>query len=219
MALAGFATTVKASGIPVAATGEATTSLGSNVFQVTATARRIIDPNAAVVVRDGGVPISAANVLIDYLFGKFTLSSPPGGAVTADFSFLPVNTIAEVRKASLKRSRNLLDRTTFDSGGVRQRLAGLKDLEGSLEGLAFVGDDLDPGDATESVDSFFESGVPRLLEIRPGGSGDFFRCWFLFEDQGQDVSFDGLREASLPFKGTALTGVGQTEGAASGWGT
>ncbi len=214
-------TTVKVSGTAVAVTGEATTHGAGNLYQVTNTAKRIIDPNAAVVVKDGGVPVLAKNVLINYLFGTFTLASPPGGAVTADFSYLPMNAIGEAKGYDFTRSRSLLDTTVFHATDKhRKRLAGLKDLSGSLKSLSPFNTDIDAGvGGVQSVDVFFNAGTPKLLEIRPGATGAYFRAWILFSKEAQTAAVDALVEGNIDFSGTSLTGVGQLEGTTQGWGT
>ena len=69
MPRAGYTGTVKASGAAVVMTAEACTSLGSNRYQITNTAKRIVDPNTALVVLENGVA-SVLAYTFDHLFGK-----------------------------------------------------------------------------------------------------------------------------------------------------
>lgn len=221
MAVHALKTTVKVAGAATAAVGEATSALGGQVYQVTNTAKRIVDPRVAVVVKDGGTPVAANLVSIDYLFGKFTLTNAPGGAVTADFSYLPMLAVAEAYGYELERSRELLDKTVFHATDThRKRLAGLKSMSGSLKSLAPLNEDLDTGvGGTQSLDSIFEAGAPTLLEVRPGNTGDYYRAWVLLGKEGQGADGAGLVEGDVSFEGTSLTGTGQLEGAAEGWGS
>src|SRR4051812_9843924 len=101
MPSAAYATTVEITGTSTAIVAEACALVTGTTYQITNTARRVLDPAVAVTVKDGGVAIPAANVDIDYLFGKFTLTAPPGGAVTVDASYLPALPLAECESYDL----------------------------------------------------------------------------------------------------------------------
>lgn len=207
MALAGHATRLKVSGAAVPVTGEACTSLGGGVYQVTNTARRIIDRSAAVVVKDTGTPVSATLWSFDYLFGKVTFSGySPTGAVTVDASYLPVATIAEVKSFSLQAGGDLADRTTFDSAGVKQRQATLRDASGSFVMLSSPLDDIDPvTGGTQSLHAVLTGGTPKLLETLFGTQ--YLRQWVLLEGIEIGASVDGLVESSVSYQ-TAPAGSG-----------
>lgn len=226
MANVGYSTTVKVSGTAVPVTGEAcafSSGAGaSQVFQVTNSARRIWDPTVAVIVKDGVTVLTpGTQYTFDYLFGKIQfVAYTPVGAIAVDGSYLPTNAIAEARKLSFVQSRDLFDRTTFDSAGVRQRVALLQTVKGNLRGLALITDDLDAGvGGIQSLESFFTAGGAKLLEFRLGGVGNFFRAWVLFSGLMEDVPFDQVLEAGIDFEGTVFGVTGQNRGAAAGWGT
>lgn len=221
MPVHGSATTVKVSGTAVATTGEAVTDLGDDVYQVTNTAKRIIDPDTAVVVYDGVTELDEADYEVDYLFGKVTLADAPAGVVTADFSYLPMLEWAEAKGADWTRSRTLLDVTVFHATHKhRKRIAGLKDLKGSIRSLASLVEDLDSGvEDEQSLQGFHAAGTPKLLEVRPGGTGDFFRAWILLSSAAESAVNDGLVEASVEFEGAPKAAVGRSNVVHSGWGS
>jgi hypothetical protein len=212
MALAGHTTRLKVSGAAVVVAGEATTNLGSNRYQITNTARRIIDPSVAPVVKDGGVAIPAANYTFDYLFGIATLTAPPGGAVTMDVSYLPVATIAEVKAFSFSAENGLVERTSFDSNGARQRMATLLDTSGSLQMLSSPLADIDPvTGGVQSLFTVFTSGTPKLLEAQLGAT--YLRWWVILKglEVGSEVA--GLVESTANLEGApqqlgAVYGIG-----------
>lgn len=214
MPLKGHATTLKISGTAVAVTGEATTSLGSSRWQVTSTARRIMDPSVAVVVKDGGTPVSSALYSLDYLFGIVTFSGyTPSGAVTFDFSYLPVQTITEVRNFSFSFGGDLQDVTTYDSAGAKQKLAALIDGSGSFEFLSLRSADVDSGTGgTQSLDTYFAAATPKLLEANFGGT--YLRAWVVTEGLESSAEVAGLVVHSANFQ-TAP----QKAGAAFGFGS
>lgn len=219
MASAGFLCTLKQTGAAVSMTGEATTNTTGNTYQITNTAKRIIDPDTAVTVYDGVTPIADTSVTVDYLFGKVTLSSPPGGAVTIDASYLPTFSVAEPRSFELSFERDLLDSTVMDSStSVRSRIAGLKDMNGSIGSLDNLLTDIDSGGGTVKPQSDWAAGTRRVLEVT-FPSGEIFRGFVRFESPKQAARFDGLLESTLSFKASAATGMDQTEGSSFGFST
>jgi hypothetical protein len=204
---------VKISGTAVVTTGEATTSLGGGQYQITNTAKRVLDPSVAVVVKDTGTPVSSTLWSIDKLFGVVTFSGyTPTGAVTVDASYLPTATIAECRALNIKTSADLADVSVLESQGKKKQ-ATLIDFEGSLDRLAIPLDDLDAvTGGTQSVDSLMKSGTPKLLDVL-FTAGARFRGWVLFS--GYDVKSEvaGVVTVSVKFNGAS-----QGAGASFGWG-
>jgi hypothetical protein len=214
MALAAHSTVIKASGTAVPITAEATTSLGGNVYQITTASRRVIDPSVAVVVNDGGVPIAATGYTFDYLFGKASLTAPPGGAVTVNASYLPMYAVTEVSAFSCAWSLDLPDITSFDSGGARKRLGALKDGSGSVTMFASPLVDVDTGaGGTQSLHSWLAAGTPRLIESL-FGSTYYFRAWILFESLEAGAAVADLAQFTMAYQFAA-----QASGAAAGFGT
>lgn len=200
MPLAAHSTTVKVSGAAVGVTGEATTHLGSNVYQVTTSARRIMDPSVTPVVKAGGVAVSSALYSVNYLFGKVTFTAPPGGAVTIDYSYLPVAALASVKGFSVQADNGLQDATTFDSAGARENQATLFDHSGSLQMLSLPLEDIDPvTGGVQTLADVLNNGTPKLLEI---GLGSYFlRAWIMLGSIEVGAAHDGLVESSVSFEG------------------
>ena len=87
-----------ATGSGTAMTGEAVTSLGGGVYQITDTAKRAINPNAAVTVLDGVATVPKANYQIGWASGKITLTNgyTAGGTITITAEYL---TLAQAAQA------------------------------------------------------------------------------------------------------------------------
>lgn len=181
-------------------TGEATTNVTGNVYQVTSATKRILDPTVSVVVKDGGTPVSG--VTIDYLYGKVTLPAPPGGAVTVDANWLAMLSVAEVRKASLSGQRAQLDTTVWGvSGGFKTSKDGVLDWGGQAELLSQPTDDLDTGTGgTQSFFDFLNNGTPKLIEVYRAGKT--WRGWVNIENIGNESVVDGLVTATVGYKGS-----------------
>lgn len=213
MASAGYAAAVKVSGTSTSFTGEATTGLGDDVYQITDETKRVLDPTVAVVVKDDGVAIPAADVTVDHLFGRVTLANPPSGVVTVDGSYLPMLTVATAREASVSCSREIHDNTRFGApGAARTKQYGLKDFSGSIGVLEDTLTDHDSGAGTLTLEGVLTSGAAKLIEFRPAATGAFFRGWAVFESEDVALAVDDLVNATINFTGAAQSGV------AFGWG-
>lgn len=201
MPLAAHGSTLKVSGTATAVTDEPTTSLGGGVYQVTSTTRRAWEPSVAVVVADGGTPVSSTLWSFDYLYGRVTFNGyTPTGAVTVTGSYLPTYSVAEVTGFNFTFGPELLDRTSFDSGGVKQKLGGLLDGSGSVEFLSNPLDDVDTGaGGTQSLVTRHAAGTPMLLDV-VFSSGLGFRAWIVLEGIEENAAAEGLVEGSAAFQ-------------------
>lgn len=212
-----FNAQVKVSGAAVVMTGEATTFVSGKTYQVTNTAKRIVDPATAVVVKDNGVTVAAANILsFDFLFGQVTFipAYTPTTPITIDGAYLPTASIAECKSVEFSVMGTLVDVTSFDSGGSRRKMLALVDVSGMLARLALPLDDLDPvTGGTQSIDAWFKAGTARLIDVL-FATGMRFRCWVLFKDYKVTAQLDGAVEVSVDFEGAA-----QTAGASFGIGS
>jgi hypothetical protein len=227
-ALAGNKTVLKVSGTSTVDAGEAC-SLKSGagttqIWQVTAATKRVLDPSHAIVVKDGGTPVGSTLFTLDYLFGRILFNGyTPAGAITIDDAYFPMLALAIARKVDWQRTKALLESTVMPSPG-RTRICGLKDLAGTLEGITPETDDLDPGTGGEqSMQSFFDAGTPKLLEASFGGHATLFRAWILIPKIGHASSFEDLVTHAYDFTGTnggpaSLFGQVAT-GLLSGWGS
>jgi hypothetical protein len=208
--VAGYVASVKASGTAVVMTGEATTSLGSQRYQVTNTIKRILDPGTALVVKDGGSPIAATGYTVNYLFGIVTLVSPPGGAVTIDGAYLPTYTVGEVRGFSFTGSADLADVSTMGTQAIA-KFTTLVDCSGNFNTLRIFNEDIDTGlGGTQNVFTWLKSGTPKLLEVDFGsGTERYLRAWFLFADLEVAAAHDGVVEGTANFQGAQQAGTAQ----------
>lgn len=221
MAVSAATCVLKLSGTSTAFTGEATTNTSGNTYQITDSTKRALDPATSITVYDGGSPVAAGNVTVDFLFGKVTLSSPPGGAVTIDGNYLPLHAMAEVRSFEINLSGSMLDDTVMSSStSVHSRMLGIADASGSVTGLDPLTTDLDSGGGTLKPESIFAAGTPILLDVDfPAGNN--FRAWVLFDSAKVSGGWDALVEGTINWQAigrTASAGAGANEAASFGWG-
>lgn len=188
---ASFNARVYVTGTPTGMVAEPTTPLGGDQHQITATAKRILDPSAAVDVLDGGGAYAGA-VTIDYLFGTVTLAPAAGGAVTISANYLPRHEITSAYEYDLSLSKTLADTTTFQ-GGYTKRTKTLGDVSGSLSCY----DNTSTSYTGLTLKSVFDSDTPKVLEVDMNGT--VLRALVLMENSDFSASVDGVQSLSSSF--------------------
>lgn len=201
-ATAGYNAKLYRSGTSTAMTAEATTLVTGKTYRITNAAKRMLDPAVAVVVDDGGSPVSASDILsIDYLHGLVTFdpSYTVSGAVTFDANYLPLSQIADVYNASFSTSVMMLDDTVYEDTQV-SRKAGLKDISGSFSCY---------DEGATALSSLLEAGTVLYLTWQQTGSGStgHLRARVLLESEDVSAAVDGLIESTYNFTGASLKSV------------
>lgn len=225
MATSSNSTTIKAGGTPTALTNEATTEVTANtVFQITDAAKRVLDPDTALVVEvdDGGgyAAADAADYTVDYMFGKVTFAAALGASDTVRVSgkYVPLLTAAGGVDFEIDDSGNLLDDTEFGDTW-RSRFLGLQEASGSFTLLNPLQLDLDGGAGTTKLRTHQRAGTKVLLEYRPGGSVDYWRAWVFLSNGSEKAPVDGRFEGTVQFSTHAPNGTGEDERAIPTWGS
>lgn len=128
-----------ASGTGTTMTGEAVTSLGGGVYQITNAAKRAIDPNSAVTVLDGVTTVSPANYQIGFGSGKITLTNgyTPTGTITVTAKYLTLAQAAQGFEWSLDTEVVLEESQTF---GQTWKTRALVNRSGSVSFKRFYND-------------------------------------------------------------------------------
>jgi hypothetical protein len=213
MATAAWQAQVKVAGAPVAMVAESMAFIASSQYQIGNSAKRIVDPSAAVVIKDGGVTVGASFWTFDYLYGVVTFSGYTVlGVITIDANYIPTGSIGGCKGVNVKAMASLADVSVLESSG-RKKLTTLLDCELSLERLELPIDDLDLVTAgTQSIDVWMRGGTPRLLDVL-FAAGFRFRAWILFEDYEIQGQLDGVLTVNVKASGAARVG-----GASFGWG-
>lgn len=103
------------SGTGTTMTGEAVTSLGSGVYQITNTAKRAIDPNSTLTVLDGVSTVPPANYQVGWASGKITLTNgyTLGGTMTVTGKYLTLSAAAQGTEWSVTPDVTLQETQTF----------------------------------------------------------------------------------------------------------
>lgn len=193
MATAGYLATISVTGASTTMTGEATTNTAGTSFQITATARRIVDPAVAIVIKDGG-SAWGGTFTFDYLNGIVTLSGAPTGSVTIDGAFLPARQISQAYELDVSLSASLPDSSLLGSE-FTQRTRALGDITGSLTCY-------DTGTQTYTdVDlvGALTDGSTKVVDIQWNGGTNYLRFFAMFESVEASASVDGVQSATASF--------------------
>lgn len=192
---------IKVSGAAVVFTNEATTDAGDHKsYQITATAKQVWDPQAAITVQrstDGGATWGAAvgAYTLNRLKGTITFTSANGAAdkIRVSGSYLPLTTAAAAKQFSYSAKAATVEATAFGDVDLT-RLQATQDCAGSL--------------ALWWLDSYFatalDAGLPIVVEQSiADGATPAFRAWALLTERGLQVVQGGLLEEPITWEGAA----------------
>lgn len=220
MAIAGYRAVVKLSGDSTAMVAEATTLSGGNtIAQITNTARRILNPAVAVTLKDNGVTQAANTYTLNFLYGKASKTAGSfTGPVTIDASYLAMHSVAEGTSLSINCSREQLETSVFGTTD-KSYLMGLKSAEGSIESLALLSTDLDPGAGEIIIEDLFDDDVAKLLEVTLDPDlPKYWRGWVRFHGLNTEATVEDLVKSTVNWRTTSIQGVGTTDNAGFGFG-
>lgn len=187
-ATAGYAAAIKLGGTSTAIVDEPTTDLGDGVYQITDTAKRVLDPSVAVTVSEAG------DYVIDYLLGTITYEVDPGDAPTVSANYIPLLTVAECRSLSFNMSAAELDSSVMQEAFSKLAL-GQATATGSITSLELISTDLDSGGGTTTWVAILQGRLHFLLDVTI--DGEVWRAWARLTGAPQEVSADGLYTATL----------------------
>lgn len=201
MATAAHGTRIYGTGASTAMTGEACTlSSGNTVATITAAAKRIIDPDTALVVYDNAVPVT--DYTVNLLFGVITKNSGSfGGPVTVDGAYLPRLELDECVACSLAQSRDAIDVTVMGANNWRKRIMGLASAGATVDVIANPHKDYDGGAGALILEDVADAGDMLVLEVSCPGAG-VFRMFARLEDVTRTAEVAGRVEATVTFSST-----------------
>jgi len=193
MATAAHNCSVYYTGTSTAVAGEACSVVagtGGLVYQITDTAKRIIDPTQTVTVYDNGVDVTNS-VAINYLFGRITFGVAPATPVTIDANYLPRHEITNSREFSINFSSDVVDKTVFSGDAARTKIHALIDASGSLTSYEAALTDYGGG----KLSAWFTNGDSKVLEFDL--VNEVVRCWATIESLEPSGAVDGVEELSV----------------------
>ncbi len=162
------------------------------VYEITDTAKRIIDPDVPLVVYQAGVPVTVG---VNYLFGRFVfLVDPSPDAITADINYLPRHKLTETRDFSASFAADIGDTTTMDSAGFKTSQHTLLDCSGSFAALDIGLTDFGGG----TLASWLTLGPSKVIELSL--VDEIVRVWAVIESVEPSGSVDGLVELSVSWQ-------------------
>ena len=196
--LTGKKALVKVSGTALTLTAEPTTDPGAHlVYQITNAAKRVLDPLAAVVVKEDGVT-SVAVWTINRLNGTvtFAVARGPAVVVTVSGSYLPMTTALACTEWTMNLTGQNADVSSYDSLGWVERLPIFKDATGSVKSWR------------DTVDRTWENaliaGTPIVLALYTNNAGNpDFLLWVELNKQQVQAALKSAQAQSIDFEGAA----------------
>ena len=192
MATVGYETRIRLGGTSTTLTDAPTTATSGNlIYTITNTANRILDPNVAVVVEEGGVAVTDP-FTVDYLFGIITFTTARTGAITVSGAYIPNTvTVPGVTSHTLNLSSDVLDETDYEeaqtNGAYRTKVNGLKDVSISFE-------------RNDGLDNLFKTRLQNktriLVELLIGGTSAV-RGWFKLGSTNSSGDLGSLETESI----------------------
>jgi hypothetical protein len=209
MALAGHGSALKVViDESTAMTAEATTALSAGlIFRITNAAKRLIDIEAELEVFVDGVEANPSTYTVNPLNGIIVFAATVGaGVVTVTGKYHTPVALVEVYDIAVQCGRTVLDKTSFDSGGVREKLAGLKDLSGSFATRSGLSEELVTGSGSDWSVLISSSDPLFILEFVFGsGAGETFRAYVVPDGLEGKAAVDDLCDTSFTFNGARIS--------------
>lgn len=195
---AGYVASIKKSGTSTTMTGEAMALLSGKTYQITNTAKRVIDFASAVTVLGNAIAIAADKIeSIDYMFGKVTFISSytPASPVTITGKYLPMTEVAKANSFTLSQTVETIDKTDYATArannGYRVFDPGLRTVSLELGGFY---------DVTNAFWEILEAREDLVIEINPDGSGNSIcRGIFKMVSRSQSGDVGALEEETRTF--------------------
>lgn len=194
---AGYQVGLKITGTSTPMTDEATTQEGATkTYQITDSAKQIIDRGTALVINDNGAPVADSDIeKFDYLFGKVTFAAAytVTGPVTITGAYLPTTTVAGSRSFTLTQTSEAIDETTIPlaqaNDGHRVYDYGLKTVSMDITGVYALSNGFRA--ALRTRNEF-------ILEVNPDAQGlATARGFFRFTTQSQSGNVGELEEETI----------------------
>jgi len=194
---AGYQVKILKSGSTTAMTTEAMSLVSGKTYQITATAKRVMDRAVTTNVFDNGVNHNADVESIDWLFGRVTFASgyTVTGPVTITGSYFPMAVVGCANEYTLTQTANAIDDTCIDTApsnsGHRTFDYGLKTVSIELNGVY---------KAANGFRALLASQAELIIEINPdGASKAVARGWFRPVNTGQSGDVGDLETENITF--------------------
>lgn len=200
----GYLASIAIGGASTAYSNEATTKVTANtVYQITDSAKRVLDPSAAPTVEvdllANGVWSAAGAHSVDYYSGTITFDSDLGATplVRLSGNYIPVLTVATARGLTYSIERDMLDCTVLNTTGFRSYKPGLAKFSATLDLHENLFEDHDPGGAEQMFAAKLIDGSAFLLRLRVSNSGTYAMAWMRASTGGAAANVADLVTSTL----------------------
>lgn len=172
---------------------------GNQIFQVTATTKRVWDPTVPITIKDNGTTVPTTDYTFDYLSGLITFSGyTPTTPVTATGNYYPIWQLGFATKYSVGFKRAVVDATNFDSVGAVERFATLADVEGTIN-LNEIGNTVLDG-VSMTLESILSGGAMIVGVFGTGAGNNFIRAFIQLESLKTDGDVKDIYRSTVGWK-------------------
>jgi len=161
--LAAHNASIQITGDPIAVTGESTSNVSGNIYEIDDTAKDIWDPTAEVKVFENGVE-TTSGFTEQYLLGRIVFDSAPTTPVTVDVSYLPKYTVEDATNYSFNIDGSLQETTRLDDKGMRMTQSQY-DFTTDFDSNELGGDTLDAGGTEDKFITVVKDGRLVVLDL------------------------------------------------------
>jgi hypothetical protein len=199
MPYAAYPSLVEITGTATALSSEACALVSGKIYQVTDAAKRVLDPDTAIVVKDDGVEVAAGSYTVNYMFGKITFAAaytPTTPITIFSGKYLPRLEIGVAKEYSIDDETELPDTTVFSSSPVEQCIPTTRDVTGTLRRLDAGQIDYDTGGGSVRLMDLLITPTRKVLSIALGSSGTIFRALVGFSADDISMGVKGVIEGT-----------------------
>lgn len=179
---------IKISGSALTLTNAAVTNIDNQSYQITDTAKQVLDLATSVTVKVGGSTTTEAYTM-NYLNGKviFATVNAGRGTVTITGKYLPLTVAAYAHTSSSNMACEMKDVTPF---GVthKKRMAGLKSASGTLSQFNV---------ADTIYSAALVAGLPIVIESRAISTDEPERFYALLDSTEVTAAIDGVQDNKI----------------------
>ena len=196
--LAGYQAVFHKTGTSTAMVAEATTELTGTTFQVTDSAKRVLDRTVTITANASiSGDVTADISAVDHLFGIVTFSTDLSGeTVTISGNYLPLSAVGTAREFSLTMNAEAVDTTDFataqSNGGYSTFTPGIKTV--SIDASGFY-------NSSNGFRDLVTGRSELIVSINPDGSSkSIARGYFKAITTGQSGDVGGNEDETITFE-------------------
>jgi len=177
-------------------TGQATTSLGGNAYQITTASRRVLDPRQTITVLENGSPADQPYT-VNTFTGTVQFATAPTTPITVTAHYLTLAALGTCSGITLNAD-NTFAETMVIGTAYKNRHLTMRDVSGSIDLI-----DFETTIDSNTVHAICQGGVPLVLQLTLDSGTNYF-AWVLLTTENLTVTPDDILQTSFNFSGVRV---------------